>query len=446
MKSDDEIMWVEDEDGRRYHLVGRLGSGGQGQVRMAEGGRLAVKLLKKGTSPDERLRLERQLAFVKRLDLRDLPVARPEKLLREPWLGYVMELLSEMEPLGNLAVPPPEAPSVLDWYTQTGSLRRRLRLLARCARVLSQLHGKGLVYADLNPDNVLISRDASYSETWLVDIDNLSYQSSPIFPYLQRLGYSAPEVIAHKSGVNSLSDDFSLAIIVFETLTLVHPFVGDHVEDGDVELMQAAYKGKLPWVGSRDDHSNSAERGIPRVSVLSRRLGELAETAFGAGLHDPLSRPSAAVWAESLDRAADVTLECTNCRGSYYYGCSTCPWCDTPRPPYGILKVRVTSPELGGEESRPIGGMAYPVPSQFALPGRIVTGRLDVQADRPMVSIHAENGRLGVAVVDDQVATMLHPDGRRSEQVTQTIKFYSPRWKLHLGPLDRQHRVIDFEL
>ena len=446
MNTEDGIIRVEDTDGRRYPLTRKLDGGGQGQVYLVEGGRLAVKLLKKGTSSDERSRLVQQLAFVKRLDLRGLPVARPEKLLREPWLGYVMELLSEMQPIGDVAVPPPDAPSIRDWYTQTGGLRRRLRLLARCARVLSQLHSKGLVYADLHPGNVLISRDADYLETWLVDVDNLSHQSNPIFPYLHRLGYSAPEVVAHKSGVNSLSDAFSLAVMAFETLTLVHPFVGDQVEQGDVELMQAAYEGKLPWVDSHHDRRNSAGRGIPRDLVLSPRLTELAETAFETGLHNPLVRPSTTLWAESLDRAADMTLACPDCLGSYYFERSACPWCGALRPPYVILKVRVTSPELDCNESAPVGAAVYPVPSQFVLPGRLVRGRLDMEMYDPMVSICAESGRIGVAVADGQVASMRQQDGQRYEQVRQVMRFYPPSWKLHLGSLDRQHRVIGFEI
>ncbi len=285
-----ERRYVQDVNGQRYWLGHLLGRGGQGEVYAVEGGRLAVKIIRFGKSPVRREQLRRQLDFVHRLSLDDLSIARPLAMLGEPNLGYVMELLTSMEPLRKLVYPPKEARSLMGWYIESGGLRRRLNLLARCAEVLSRLHGKGLVYGDLSPNNVFVSSGALGEEVYLIDTDNLCYQSAPDASRLYTRRYGAPEVVLGKSGVNSLTDAYSFAVLTFETLSLVHPFIGDLVDEGEPELEEQALTGLLPWIDHPDDERNRASHGIPREFVLSPRLKELSERAFIAGQNDPLER------------------------------------------------------------------------------------------------------------------------------------------------------------
>lgn len=44
-------------------------------------------------------------------------------------------------------------------FLRTGGLHRRLRLLAKLARTLAKLHGRGLAYGDLSPANIFVSKD-----------------------------------------------------------------------------------------------------------------------------------------------------------------------------------------------------------------------------------------------------------------------------------------------
>lgn len=121
-----ETRTVTDENGSLHTLARRLSEGGQGVVWLAQGGRRVIKLCSGGS---DREALRRQIAFVKRLDLRDLHVARPLALLRPPAVGYVAEFLSEMVPIRELLAPP-KGSAVAPWYLATGGARRRLRLLA----------------------------------------------------------------------------------------------------------------------------------------------------------------------------------------------------------------------------------------------------------------------------------------------------------------------------
>ena len=91
---------VSDEHGTVYELDRKLGEGGQGKVYSVKNGRYAIKVLQQANQ-SQREGLRRQIKLVRQLDLKGLNIARPIALLKEPRLGYVMELLTGMEPLSN---------------------------------------------------------------------------------------------------------------------------------------------------------------------------------------------------------------------------------------------------------------------------------------------------------------------------------------------------------
>ncbi len=106
----------------------------------------------------------------------------PLAILRdEP--GYVMRLLADVEPFDALDC------QDFDTYIATGSTRRRLYVLYRCAAVLARLHAAGIVYVDLSTNNVLLGSGET-PEVWLIDTDNLRVESDEgadgVHPALRR--------------------------------------------------------------------------------------------------------------------------------------------------------------------------------------------------------------------------------------------------------------------
>src|SRR5579872_998663 len=194
---------VVDASGVRHELGRVLGKGGQGTVYEVPGQR-AVKLVS-DVSRVRRERLQERLAFVRRLPLDGLEIARPLQLLRAPQVGYVMDLVTGMVPLATLAVVPHEERNPVSWYQSGGGLRRRLRLLARAGDILQALHGKGLVYADPSPQNVFVSEDRQRDYVRLIDADNLRYRATVEDPGVFTPLYGAPELVTGKGLVTSLS-------------------------------------------------------------------------------------------------------------------------------------------------------------------------------------------------------------------------------------------------
>ncbi len=326
---------VVDVDGVHYPLDRLLGQGGQGAVYAVRGKDLAVKLL--GVrQPSARERVRENIARLRRLPLQRLKVARPLRALAEPFVGYVMELMTGMVPLKTLVnVPRDLEGDFSSWYLKTGSLKRRLRLLARTAELFRDLHAAGLTYGDASPGNIFMSETQESNEVWLIDCDNVYQGVSPRAVYTP--GYAAPELFRGHPGADSLTDAWSLATIVFETLCVTHPFIGELVHNSEPENEEKAFRGELPWIGDTNDNSNAPIHGLPMEMVLTPPLQSYAGRCFADSRLERQNRPSAGAWADSLHQAADQTLVCPACNSSYYFTCAKCPWCDEPRPSFAII-------------------------------------------------------------------------------------------------------------
>jgi DNA-binding helix-hairpin-helix protein with protein kinase domain len=447
---------VHDTSGTRYPLGALLGRGGQGAVLAVRGRPLAVKLLPAGT-PTARARVEAQIARLKRLPLDGLHVARPLRALAPPHTGYVMELMTDMMPLQRITqVPKDKAADFVPWYLETGSLLRRLRLLANTADLFTKLHGRGLAYGDASPNNVFVSDHAEGEEVWLIDCDNISAGAGQRAVYTP--GYGAPELL-RGHGSDSLTDAWSFATIAFETLCVLHPFVGDIVHDGEPELEEKAFRGELPWV---DDPSgeNEATRGIPRDMVLSTQLQELAERCFGTSRTDRLARPGVGAWAEKLHRSADQVLVCPGCGSSYYLNNRLCPWCDEPRPAFATAEIYLRDKDLQDQKRNPFHlvakthGEPKPVHRVVIQDGRdTVLGERVLQSEggsKPLATLRLEGSRLSVKGPQEGSYELRHLEGRRVplDQRWEHIDLgggMSPWW---LVPIDTGliHRATSFIL
>ena len=346
-----ELTEVTDTAGTRYELAALLGRGGQGAVYRVKNRPWAVKIADV-RAPAAVRRVDESIARIRRYPLDGLHVARPLRALAAPYCGYVMELMTDMCPISTIAsVPRGRANDLAPWYLDTGSLRRRLALLAATGDLLAALHGRGLAYGDLSPHNVFVSEELDGREVWLIDCDNLSDGVDARAVYTP--GYGAPELFRGR-GADSLTDAWSFAVLTWELLCLGHPFISDEVHDGEPELEERAFRGELPWVLD-PAAANESTRGLPPSLVLTRRLRELAEGCFGESRTRRLGRPGVAAWRDALHQALDQLLDCPECGSSYYLNNRCCPWCDEPRPAFVLGNVYASDPQVERTEDNPAG-------------------------------------------------------------------------------------------
>ena len=134
-----------------YRLLGRLGSGGMGQVLLGRspGGRpVAVKVIRPelADSPDFRRRFAREVAAARRVGgVFTAPVVDADPEAPQPWLvtAYV------------------DGPSVADHVENNGAMPESdvIRLGCALAEGLAAIHAAGIVHRDLKPSNVLLASD-----------------------------------------------------------------------------------------------------------------------------------------------------------------------------------------------------------------------------------------------------------------------------------------------
>ena len=269
---------VHDDRGEALELHEELGGGAQGTVWSLTGEQAAAKILKPEAGVDaDQLRV--RLATVRRFDLSGIPIAHPLSVLIGDDVGYTMELLAGMTAIGSLAAVPNDR--VAEWFSATGGLGRRLRLLALAAEALDRLHARGLAYGDVSPGNVMVSERREHDQVWLIDPDNLSVQARLSHGYYTP-GYGAPELVGGRVGQDSLTDAFAFAVLTFQILALVHPFLGDAIHR-DPELEEPAFRGELPWIDHATDDRNRSSQGLPRRLGTDQRTAEAGRTSVRGG-------------------------------------------------------------------------------------------------------------------------------------------------------------------
>lgn len=330
---------VRDIHDHPYELIEQIGKGGQGVVWTTNFPNVLVKIINREVAEEKRNRWWRQIQHLMRQPLDGLAIAHPLTLITKPRAGYVMELMDGLEPLSNVMQKSND--EGVDGYLATGGLQRRLKVLAKLARTLSELHGRGLAYGDISPANIFISQSIEHSEVWLIDADNIDSLSRDVFysvtgdqpehknQVTYTPDYGAPEILRGESGINTLTDSWSFAVLAFSLLTLAHPLKGDLVLNGEPEIEDAAMRGELPWVDHPTDSSNTRSVGLPSDMVLEKPLRNLFERCFNAGMNDAGARPSLNEWAEAFEVASKHCIQCQFCKSSFIYSSKhACPFCD----------------------------------------------------------------------------------------------------------------------
>ncbi|WQU87670.1 protein kinase [Helicobacter pylori] len=350
LEKNEEII---DDKGNIHKIVGVLGKGGQGIVYRCLDGDTAIKVaLKDGKPVEDKKSIEEYKKSIQNLSFKSIeehfPISIPLATLKD-MQGYVMKMAEGYKPLKAFL----KKPSVLEseekegdfkinsvikelckentplalslsYYSQTQGLKSRLKILTHLAKLLFRLQSKGLVYGDLNLNNVFYKDNAAF----LIDADNVSYESEKAL-LIFTPNYGALEISdafknSDKTKYNTmLSDTFSFAIITYELLTTNHPFDGPMADDNVENFIE------LPWIECENDSSNSKKLPF----FLTNDLKNLLTQCFEEGKKDPLKRPTMPLFIESLEKASLQVLECENCSMTYYdKEFEICPYCDAKKP------------------------------------------------------------------------------------------------------------------
>ena len=454
---------VFDAHSRKYALLEKIGTGGQGTVWTTNYEGLLVKLAKEETP---RRSYYRRLKYIMlRNDLPHDSIAAPKDLLAEPDCGYVMELMDSMKPLEEMLLPSPDEDDVSSWYCRDGGIRRRIIILHRLAGIISEIHAKGFVFGDLSPNNIFVSQNNDFYEVQLIDCDNLSPGGSIDGSVFFTEKYAAPELILHESGYDTLTDAWSFAVIAYQLLTLRHPLIGDKVSEGEPELEEKALRGEFPWVEDEEDSSNRCTTGLPLELVAFDPIRDLFQKTFSA-TKNPWARPGVLEWHDALQRCLRGFLRCgkSDC-GEYFITTpkGICPFCLEQ-------KKSDTAVLFSFARWEPNADMGHRImrPKNLQLPTVVLNKGESFSVDQ---NLHLQNGVKLEIYFDDQedlicmklkeaapsidVAILRKKGNDIVESEQRTFSPNSPlkirrkrgddrHYSLHFGDLQTPHRIITF--
>jgi serine/threonine protein kinase len=196
-------------------------------------------------------------------------------------------------------------------------------LLTSCfelAQSFHFLHSKGLCYQDLSINNIYF--DPETGEIKIGDTDNIVINGANKGNVIGTPKFMAPEIIVGDSLLNTQTDLFSLAVILFYILFLNHPLEGkkeSSIKSLDLPAMSKLYGFEPVFIFDPYDTSNSPDPAYNKNALIFWNIypdffKNLFIRAFTNGIHDPINgRVRETEWQFALISLRDLICYCDKC-------------------------------------------------------------------------------------------------------------------------------------
>lgn len=272
-----------------YRLLRALGEGGMGEVWLAERAdglyerQVALKLLRSGyADPGLRQRFSREREILARL--------------QHPNLAQLLDAGVDLDGQPYLALAYVEGEPITEHCQRLAlPLERRLQLMLQVCAVVSHAHANLIVHRDLKPSNILVTAEGEvklldFGIAKLLDDDHGKPPAHP--PTEARaftLHYAAPEQVRGEP-VSTLTDVYSLGVVLFEVITGQKPYRLRRHSDAEWERSILEVQApRASAVMARVAAAGGEQAGAARR--LSRRLrGDLDTILLKALQKEPAQR------------------------------------------------------------------------------------------------------------------------------------------------------------
>lgn len=177
------------------------------------------------------------------------------------------------------------------------------------------LHNAGYSYQDLNDGNFFIN--PTNGKVLICDNDNVAPDGTPT-GIKGKPRFMAPEVVLNSKMPDSLSDRFSMSIILYILFCLNHPLEGKrYLKPGLTTEDQTILYGKQPlFIMNPDDDSNGPHPKIHNNSIimwkcLPKYMKDIFLASFCSKAYEkPSSRPKELDWLKVLTRFRSEIISC----------------------------------------------------------------------------------------------------------------------------------------
>lgn len=335
-------------------LGDKLGSGGEGEVYEVQGrGDLVAKLYYQPPAAEkaEKLIVLSRLGTERLCKLAAWPVdvLRGESgAIKGDVIGFIMKKISHAEEVHALHSPK----SRLQKFPEA-SWAFLIYVAANIARAVAAVHEHGLVIGDVNPKNILVTRQATVflldCDSFQVEAENKTYRCEGGFPE-----YTPPELqdaCLREIDRTQAHDCFGLAVVIFQLLFMGrHPFSGRFLGNDEMPLERAIKEYRFAYGQDAERRQMCQPPGTLALEAVSAWLADLFRCAFLSNPETQLpARPQPRQWIEPLEALAKSLRRCAVHNGHHYYReLATCPWCEIEAG----ARVRLFNFLLGGAEGR----------------------------------------------------------------------------------------------
>jgi len=239
----------------RYRIVSLIGSGGMGEVYLAQDTTLQRKVALKVLPLEVAANQDRMRRFKQE--------ATAAASLNHPNIAHIYEV-GEAEGFHFIAMEYVQGHTLRELiHHEQEELAKLLRILQHVAEGLAKAHAAGIVHRDLKPDNIMISSDghakildfglvklieapSSVSSVSSEEPTILQPQSTPGL-VLGTMGYMSPEQAQGKTrDLDHRSDIFSFGCILFEAITRHKAFTGSDT----IETLNKIIREPAPTLAS----------------------------------------------------------------------------------------------------------------------------------------------------------------------------------------------------
>lgn len=300
-------------NGKKYVLSRLLANDINWVVYAEKTGKYIIKLAIKPTNSFRKKFISRISILKSLTDLQQLNL--PVDLFSDPYVGYAIRKLKGYSSYSLLC--PRQQSDPISWYNvNTGGLQRRLSLGYNLALLFAKMHKDNLIFENISEKNIFFSKKLTEFDVQIMGAENI-YVPGFSVKNVDNTRYLAPEIVKEQLLPDTISDNYSLAVILFELLHIGHPYVGNTVIDQNEEVIRQAYLGLFPYVNEVQGINNSSY-GISSDVVLTKELKDLFYRAFVSGKKDRTSRPTAIEFVVALQKAYDQTMQCDHCHAWFY--------------------------------------------------------------------------------------------------------------------------------
>jgi eukaryotic-like serine/threonine-protein kinase len=207
----------------RFTILSRLGSGGMGEVYLAEDTILKRRVALKRIAPALREDPGHRHKFLKE--------AERASRLNHPHIAAIYDVLQEQGGL-YLIMEFVEGETLRQRLGRPLSVPTAVTIAAECASALAAAHEQNIVHCDIKPENIMITKDG---EAKVLDFGVARHLPGPDERATSEnlaetaagtggtITYMAPEVMLGDAP-SPQSDLFSLGVVIFEMLGGKHPF------------------------------------------------------------------------------------------------------------------------------------------------------------------------------------------------------------------------------